>query len=167
MIATVYEISYPNQTIIVAITVSLISPLILSFLTNRSRINEKELDWKREDKKEKEKADKAQEVADRLFASNEKAASNLIITNGKLDVIHTLVNSNMTAAMKSELEATIDKLIMMKQIVARDKADKITVLPEAILAIRNVELKITELEAILADRLKQTEVADRQAIHGA
>ncbi len=162
MIAIVYEISYPNQTIIVAITVSLISPLILSFLTNRSRIKEKELDWKREDKKENEKALKAQEVADRLFASNEAVAANTKVTNGKLDVIHTLVNSNMTAAMKAELEATIEKLILMKQIVARDKADKITVLPEAILAIRNVESKITELQATLADRLKQTDIADKQ-----
>ncbi len=162
MFAIVYEISYPNQTIIVAITVSLISPLILSFLTNRSRIREKELDWKREDSKEKEKADKAQEVADRLFASNEAVAANTKVTNGKLDIIHTLVNSNMTAAMKAELGATIEKLILMKQIVDRDKSDKITVLPEAILAIRNVESKIAELQATLADRLKQTEIADKQ-----
>ena len=97
-----------------------------------------------------------------LVENNERVAKTAKETNLKLDQIHTLVNSNMTAAMRAELEATIQKLKLMREIVARDKADNIRVLPEALRAIRDVETKIGELTATLNDRLRQTQIAEEK-----
>ena len=149
-----------NQALIIAATV--ISPAILALITNlltsRQRRAEKLLDWEREDKV----ARVAAEAARLLVANNDVVARTAAVTNGKLDQIHTLVNSNMTAAMRAELEATIEKLKLMRQIVDRDKADNIKVLPEALRAISEVEIKIGELQASLNDRLRQTQIADQK-----
>ncbi len=147
-------------TFFAVLVTSLISPMVLSHFTNKARTAEKKLDWEREDLV----AEKAAEAATLLLAANERVAETAKVTNGKLDQIHTLVNSNMTAAMRAELEATIEKLKLMRQIVARDKADNIKVLPEALKAIKNVEAKIGELQASLNDRLKQTEIAESRLL---
>ncbi len=97
-------------------------------------------------------------MADRLLKSNRMVAANAASTQRKLDVIHVLVNSNMTAAMRAELDATIRELALMRQIVARDKSDGRPVLPEALTALESTQNKINELSLTLDDRLKQTEV---------
>ena len=150
-----------TQALLIALLATVISPAIMATISNvlmsRQRRFEKKLDWEREDKV----AGIAANAARLLVANNELVAKTSAVTNGKLDQIHTLVNSNMTAAMKAELEATIEKLKLMRQIVARDKADNIKVLPEALAAIRSVESKIGELTATLNDRLRQTQLADQ------
>ena len=145
-------------TILAVIATSLISPSVLAYFTNRARRADKKLDWARED----DVAERAKQTARLLVENNERVARTSKETNLKLDQIHTLVNSNMTAAMRAELEATIQKLKLMREIVARDKADNITVLPEALRAIKDVEMKIGELTATLNDRLRQTEIAEEK-----
>ena len=145
-------------TILAVLATSLISPTVLSYFTNRARRADKKLDWARED----DVAERAKKTAELLVENNERVARTSKETNLKLDQIHTLVNSNMTAAMRAELEATIQKLKLMREIVARDKADNIKVLPEALRAIKDVELKIGELTATLNDRLRQTEIAEEK-----
>ena len=156
-------------TILAVLATSLISPTVLAFFTNRARRAEnqalaeirkveKQSDWDRED----EVADRAKLTAELLVENNERVARTSKETNLKLDQIHTLVNSNMTAAMRAELEATIQKLKLMREIVARDKADNIKVLPEALKAIADVEIKIGELTATLNDRLRQTQIAEEK-----
>lgn len=158
MIATIFEMSYPMQTIGIALLVSVVAPTLLALLNNWSMRKAKVLDWEREDQKEFQKEKKANEVADRLLASNKEVAETAALTNGKLDVIHVLVNSNMTAAMRAELDATIRELALMRQIVERDKTDGRPVLPEALAALKSTQLKINELNSTLNDRLKQTQV---------
>ncbi len=147
MIATVFEMSYPMQTIGIALLVSVVAPTLLALLNNWSMRRAKILDWERED-----------EVANRLLKSNQEVSESAASTQRKLDVIHVLVNSNMTAAMRAELDATIRELALMRQIVERDKTDNRAVLPEALIAIESTQDKINELTSTLNDRLKQTEV---------
>lgn len=75
---------------------SVASPLVYGYATNKGRRKEKLEDWAREDA-----------VAKRLARSNQA-------TNSKLDQIHTLVNSNMTAAMENELAAVVARLNQME-----------------------------------------------------
>jgi len=153
-----------TQALLIALLATVISPAILAIISNylsaRQRRAEKKFDWDRED----EVARKAEEAARLLLAANERVAKTAAVTNGKLDQIHTLVNSNMTAAMRETLAATIEKLSLMRQIVDRDKADNIKVLPEALQAIRDVEIKIGELTSTLNDRLRQTQLADQKVV---
>jgi len=129
------------------------APMLLARQLNNARREEKELDWARED----EVASKAAVVADTLIVSNERAARSAEQANGKLDVIHTLVNSNMTAAMEAQLVALQGQLVMMMRLA--EIADP-TVNEAA--AIKAVQGQIAELTATLRDRLAATEHAEQQ-----
>jgi len=137
--------------LIVAVT-SMVSPLLLAALTNRHRHKEKLEDYARQD----EVAAKAAEAARLLLAANERVAETAKVTNGKLDVIHTLVNSNMTAAMQAELDATIREHAMMIEVVALKQSAGHEPSVTSLAAIEATERKIAELQAALRDRLKQS-----------
>jgi predicted RNase H-like nuclease (RuvC/YqgF family) len=129
------------NTITVALIVAFgttAGPIFLAYLTNNQRRQEKLEDWRRQD-----------EVAARLLAATKH-------TDEVLDTIHTLVNSNMTAAMQSDLNSMKAQLALMKQVfrltgkVAQDPS------------IEVVEARIAELTSQLEDRQKAQERAERK-----
>jgi len=129
------------------------APMLLARQLNAQRREEKKEDWAREDKV----AAKAAEAATLLVASNERAAQSAEEANGKLDVIHTLVNSNMTAAMEAQLVALQGQLVMMNRL-----AEITDPTVDEAAAIKAVQGQIAELTATLKDRLQATEVAQQQ-----
>jgi hypothetical protein len=99
---------------LVVVIVAFSGPLgacLLAYLTGRQRLSEKREDWRRQD-----------EVAARLLAANDEVAEQLLTANGKTDVkldeIHVLVNSNLTAAMQSELNSLQGQLALMNKVSA-------------------------------------------------
>lgn len=119
----------------------IISPLVLGWLNAKSRIREKEEDaenadsarraeWKRQD----EVADRAalvaqaasqaataaaeavKHVADLAKQARIDAAADAKTMIGKIDVVHTLVNSQMTSAMQAEYDATVRELALMVEV---------------------------------------------------
>jgi hypothetical protein len=74
-------------------------------------------------------------------------------TNGKLDVIHTLVNSTLTAALESDLSATKQSLATMEQLTALRKADGEPISPETVAAMNDAQAKVDSLTQQMADRL--------------
>ncbi len=99
-----------------------------------------------------EVAIRAEETAKLLLAANERVASDTRATNSKLDVIHTLVNSNMTAALQAELDATVRELAMMNEVVELKKVAGHKPGPETLLAINSTAARISELKSTIADR---------------
>lgn len=135
--------------LIVAIP-AFLSPLILAWLTNRNLRFAKAQDYKRQD----DVAAQAASAARLLLAANERVAASTRITNGKLDVIHALVNSNMTAVIGAELAARRENLVLLLEVVAIKRAAGHEPTDEAISTIEVAKSKIAELETTLADRLK-------------
>jgi len=121
---------------------SIISPFVLSKIQNRQRKIEREEDFRRQNK-----------VADLLEEVNNT-------TTYKLDSIHILVNSNMTAAMQSELDAITRELAMMKEVIALNRAAGREPSIEAVEALQLTEIKIDELAAQLDDRARQGRITD-------
>ena len=119
----------------IAIVSMILAPVMLSYLTNRQRRAEKREDWKRQD-----------EVARRLEIAQKD-------NTHRLDEIHTLVNSDMTAARQSELNQTRLTLATMRKVVAISKTPPS---PEDLAAIESTESRILELETIIADRLAKS-----------
>ena len=76
--------------------------------------------------------------------SAEQAVTAAEEVNAKLDVIHGLVNSNMTASMQAELDATRRELVWMKAVPSPDE--------NAVSAIAITESRIAELEQAIAKR---------------
>jgi hypothetical protein len=153
--------------LIVAIP-AMMSPLLMAWLTNRNRAQEKTEDYARQDAvaaKAELAARKVAEAAELLLASNAqvaKAADEASkATNTKLDVIHTLVNSNMTAAMQAELDSRRIALALMLEVVELKKTAGSSPTAEALEAVGAAKGKIVELEAALNDRLKQSKEIEK------
>jgi hypothetical protein len=79
-----------------------------------------------------------------------------------LDVIHGLVNSNLTASMRAELEATIRDRASMAELVEIKRAAGHEPSKEALQAIEAADARVAELRASLGDRMKATEIAARE-----
>lgn len=131
------------ESIIVALIVSVLAPTIVAWQTNRSRRAEKREDWARLD----QVRDQAAEAARLLVQSNN-------VTNSKLDVIHTLVNSNMTAAMQDALDSTIRERAALMELAELRRATGSDPKAETTAAIALASSIIADLQATLADRRK-------------
>jgi len=151
------------STILAIVITSILGPCVLMLLTGHQRSKEKQEDWRREDIV----AEKAAEAAKLLLAENKKVAASAKEASGKLDAIHILVNSNMTAAMEAQLVALQGQLVVMNRLA---KIEDPTVNEQA--AINAVEKQIAELTATVRDRLaattkvEQAEVAEKAAAQG-
>jgi hypothetical protein len=93
---------------------------------------------------------------DRKWAKDD-AAERTRATEGlvsQMKQVHTLVNSNMTEAKTRELDALRAQLVLLENEALRVRSE------ETNLSIRELKIQIVELAAQLADRLKQTKIAD-------
>lgn len=129
------------EVIIVALIVSLISPAFLAYLTGRQRSEDRKAAWAREDL-----------VAEKVALTAKNLVKTNSVLNTKLDTIHTLVNSNMTAAMQSELSANIAQLALMRE-MSNLKGDLSEDSKEA---IKLLETKVSELRFTINDRTQNT-----------
>ena len=120
---------------------STFTPLATALIANRARRREKIEDYARQDL-----------VAERAAETSKRAADSTKITNAKLDSIHTLVNSNMTAAMKAELDATIREKVLIIEVIGLKKLIDQEIEVDTVLALKTAEARIIELTAILKDR---------------
>lgn len=154
---------------VIAACSAILGPLVLSLLTGRQqararlvearvRREEKKEDWARQDAV----ATQAAEAARLLLVANEEVAAAARVTDGKLDVIHTLVNSNMTASMQSELDAKKGQVVLMREVVTLKQAAGQEPTKAALASIEAAESRISELEAALSDRRKQQDVVEAQ-----
>lgn len=148
-----------SDTVILALIVAvpaMLSPLLLAVLTNRNQRRVKLDDYARQDV-----------VAARLIASNDEIATTAKATaeklGGQLQQIHTLVNSNLTAEMQARLEATRGQLVLMTEVIDLKRVAGHEPTEDASILLGKTKSTIAELEATLADRLKQTTVADAEA----
>lgn len=146
------------STVIVAVIAAVVGPGIMMLLSTHVRRSEKAQDWARQDEVAA-KAARAVAVAEEVAAGT---ATLLVESNNKLDVIHTLVNSSLTAAMQSELDAVIEKLALKKENIELKAAAGQEPSPETVLAIEATTDRIGELRAGLSDRLRQARIVDEQ-----
>lgn len=140
------------NTILVAAMIAIVGPLLLAYLTGRQRHAEKVEDYARQDAV----AAKAEEAARLLLAQNKRVAKSSESTRAQLKEIHTLVNSNMTAAMQAQLVALKGQLVLMHRLA---EAKKGAPTEDELGAIRGVEGQIQELETTLTERLDATDKA--------
>jgi len=139
------------------------SAVLVSVTSGRQRRADKREDWRRQD----EVAARVTEATRQALAVAREAAAAVAVTSGKLDVIHTLVNSNMTAAMQAELAATVRELASLREIVNLNRAAGREPSAAALAAIGAAEVRVRELEAALRDRLQAQATVDHQlAQHG-
>lgn len=107
----------------------------------------------------------------RQFAHEERAAlrleglvrRNQADTSAKLEQIHTLVNSEMTAARQNELDQTRTMLVVLQRVVATAYEKGTEPDPADLAMIKSTRARISELEQILADRLVQLRIVEKES----
>jgi hypothetical protein len=141
-----------------ALLVVLVVLVQLLRAANRERRENRALDLKRQDAV----AAQARETAALLLESNKRFAAVTKTTNSKLDSIHTLVNSNLTAAMLAELGATEAGLALMRELTDDRAARGIKPSPEAKARINATEKRVDDLREQVEARQDADRTAKRQ-----
>lgn len=105
-------------------------------------------------------AGQAATAADLLLENNKQVAETQKVTNGKLDIIHTLVNSNLTAAMQAEYDAVKRELAMMREVIALRRTLGQDPSPDSLAEMHATEKKLAGLAEKLEDRHKAQDRID-------
>jgi hypothetical protein len=134
----------PLAAVALALIASVIAPAVLLVLTGRQEAAKEERQARIRAAERQADEDRQDEVALRVEKVAQDAAAAQEANAGTLHDIHTLVNSDMTAARTAELTAT--RLLVAS--LRRNPDDA-----ETSKAIEDGVARITELEQILADRL--------------
>jgi len=145
---------------------SITAPLILAHRTERMHREDQLSDYQRQDAVAKAAADAAAAAHKAATVIQEHTAVTVVKLNDaneKLDVIHGLVNSNMSAAMQSELDALVTSLAMMREVIDLKRSGGSEPTEESLIALRDTEAKISELKTTVAERLTQAETIATQA----
>lgn len=147
-----------DWTQIILATIALFSAIAViggPIYSARSLRREMRLDKAQDYARLDEVAKRAEEAATRnasLIAElNQTQAQTAEVIFGKMDVLHTLSNSTLTAAMQLSLDGMKRELILMQRDPHTD--------PPLIDALKK---KIEEMEMVITERNKQTGVADLQ-----
>jgi hypothetical protein len=77
----------------------------------------------------------------------EQAAADAASTAKSLSAIHTLVNSNLAAAKRGELDATRRDLASLQEVVSLKESQGLSVSPESRAVIIEVKERIAEMNA--------------------
>jgi len=96
-----------------------------------------------------------------------RAGEKLDDANSKLDVIHGLVNSAMTTALQSEMDALVTSLAMMREVIDLKRSAGREPTAEAVIALHGTEAKIAELRGAIDDRMRQAETIAARAASAA
>lgn len=86
----------------------------------------------------------------------------LVKQDAKLSVIHTLVNSTLTAALQSELDATRREELLLREVMRMRTESGHEATDDQMAALGATQRKIRELTAAMRDRELQTRSADIQ-----
>jgi len=86
------------------------------------------------------------------------------ITTGQLREIHTLVNSNLLAAMRAEYEATVQQAVMMREVDGLNQAAGRHTSSATMAALENIDSRIEDLRTNIDDRIRQTKIAEEQRL---
>jgi len=154
--------------ILVAVVVAVV-PLMSAWLTGRQLRAAKVQDWARDDAlREREQKERAQVAAQVAAAAAEVAAvkDHLVEstnrTDRKLDDIHVLVNSSMTAAKQAELAATRREVVLLRENAALHEAAGRSPSDDASAALTSAEDRLGELQDEVEDRERRTASLDKQ-----
>lgn len=155
-------------------------PLLLSWLNTKNTIALKKADWDRMDKvaevarqTARDASDAVTKVADDLKGRQSELNEGLVEVarvakegqdgiNVQLKQIHTLVNSNLTAAMRGELTAVESNLLALRKLEAINPSST----PEELGAIQALATRQQELTDTLAERMEQQRIIDQMTMEG-
>lgn len=151
-----------GQTLAIALVVAVIGPMFLSWLTHRNAMRMKQQEWDRQDKVAADLRAYQETVTKGLDDVAKVQKETKDSTDSQLKQIHTLVNSNLTAAMRGELTAVQSNLLALRKLESLNPSST----PEELGAIKSLETRERELSDTLAERMEQQRLIDKMTEEG-
>lgn len=142
-----------------------LSVIAVTVIIGRQNRRAQRENWKREDQVAAKAAKAAQDLIDSNKKIAEVAEENATKTFEQLNQIHTLVNSNMTAAMEDALASKLAHLVALEQVLVMQRETDEPV-SETLREIQDTKEDIARRRAELQDRLRQTKIAEAQIEQG-
>jgi hypothetical protein len=145
---------------------SVTAPLILARRTEAMHREDMLEDYKRQDRVVAAAAAASSAAQASALAAEQRAS----IATGKLDDlavqtkrIHTLVNSDMTAAREEQLEQAESLIIVLQRVIQLAQSKGIAPDPADVDALERTQRRRDQLELILADRMTQLHASEAEA----
>jgi hypothetical protein len=145
---------------------SITAPLILAHRTERMHREDMLSDYQRQDKVAAAAASAAvaaQEAARQAQEQAVSAAAKLDDLSAQTQRIHTLVNSDMTAARQEELDQAESLIVVLQRVIELAKDKGVMPDPSDVDALVRTQHRRDQLELILADRLAQFHASELEA----
>jgi hypothetical protein len=136
------------QTALGLAAIAVVQVLLLALVQGWIVARKERRDYARQD----QVADRVATVAREAAAANKRVEQQLKGLDEQGQKIHTLVNSDMTAARTNERNQAMLTLLALKRVQALSEKLGMKVSDEEVKAIEDAEMRIEELNAILADR---------------
>lgn len=133
---------------------TVLMPLVMARVNNSQKNLEREADWERQDKI-------AHDLAAKVAESASTAALSRASIIGKLDVVQTLVNGNVTDLMRRELDGAMREVALLEQLHALKAELKQEPNPVEEATLELARVRVIELKAMLAAK----SMADAEAKH--
>jgi hypothetical protein len=148
---------------LIAMTTAIVSPMLMAWLTNRYRKQEKMEEYARQDvvaarvaaaaARTEVMAIKVDVAATKMAETNDRLVAKTTEIGGQIAIVHTLVNSSLSAALQAQLNALM--------LLLASTNDPALLTDEIKDQTRN---RIKDLQAVIADREKQSSLADKQIV---
>jgi len=138
---------------------SITAPLILAHRTERMHREDQLADYKRQD----EVAREAKAAAIAAQQAADKAQRQLESIGVQTQRIHTLVNSDMTAARQEELDQAEALIVALQRVIRLAREKGVQPEPSDVDQLQRTRARRDQLEQILADRLEQFKQTERDA----
>jgi hypothetical protein len=141
-----------------AASVAAVAPILSLIVNAKLRHKEKLEDYARQDIV----AAQAAQAAALLLAAQAKTTSQNVETQGKLNQIHTLVNSNLTKEMGERLVSLRAQVILSREVIRLNRHNGLEPDEAARSALSNLETAVSSLETALRERGNATVRADSE-----
>lgn len=134
--------------LITALFASVISPIVVAVIASSTKTQE----WERQDK-----------VAAALIVSDKARLEVQKGVEAKLETIHKLVNSNLTAALQAEYDARSAELVTLIELTELKAASGKPALGETVSRIAATRTAVAKLKAVLEARAAEQSAIDAAA----
>jgi hypothetical protein len=151
-----------GQVVVLVFIAAVVGPAIIARVIVKSLSEARREDWSRQD----QVAARVEAVREAVIESDAQvarvAAENNAAVSSKLEQIHTLVNSELTASQERALRADRASLQALKEVVALKAERGLDPDPESLVAIEDAQRRVDKLAHELEHKAEQTRVADER-----
>jgi len=153
-------VAFDPDTVIVAVIVAILAPSVLAIGNARINRNNQKLQWERDDALEAKRIAREDAVAAQRELETQEHQKRLSAIEDQANVIHSLVNSELTQAYQRALDSMIASRDNLQKVISMTIASGEIPNPKDTEDLALMGSRISELEHLVLIRLQQQQTID-------